>query len=322
MFVKLKWVNRNQVPVTTKIYRTEAITPPDQLTNPLATLDGTILTWTDLTAVRRKTYYYVFETDYQTQKVFSNPLKVFVEYNNGPGPRDLIWGDSQYGYYGTVSSVDFISPADLASLYAPTFAFNPPANPIPLWNKWIRRGKILYVPLSPCNILITYTGLYLSGLQFGTDDNGPYQPNGVAPTNQRKIITRGFDRFIVRLPSGTDDRNNPSFTIPSPSADSLRRYSEVADLIYPSLSQSVCPSQRSPKLESSGTWSTQNAGREIATSTRFGTTGFVSAGNISVTSPGSELEKLGAIRPWSTSVSWVPVLEFIQEQGITVGANQ
>lgn len=321
MFVKLKWVNRNQIPVTTKIYRTEAITPPDQLTNPLATLDGEITTWTDLTVVRRKTYYYVFETDYQTQKVFSNPLKVFVEYNNGPGPRDLIWGDSQFGYYGTVSSIDFVSPADLAYLN-PNAPFYPPANPIPLWTKWIRRGKILYVPTSPCNISITYTTLYSNGLVFGTDDNGPYQPTGIAPANQLKIFTRGFDRFIVRMPSGTDDRNNPSFTIPSPSPDSLRRYSEVADLIYPSLSQSVCPSQRSPKLVSAVPWSTQNAGREIGTSTRFGTSGFVSVGNISATQPGSELEKLGSPRPWNTAVAWVPVLEFIQEQGITVGANQ
>lgn len=319
MFVRLKWVNRNQIPVTTKIYRNEVIVPNDQLANPVASLDGAILTWQDDTVVRRKTYYYVFETvNTAGQKVYSNPLKVYVEYNNGPGPRDLIWGDTQFGYFGTVASVDFFSPGDLAN-FTPAVPYNPPGNLLPLWNKWIRRGKICYTPQSSCNTLITYSTLYTNGLHFGTDDNGPWQPGGVSGVNQRRVIEKGFDKFIVRLPTATDDRNNPTFTIPAGSPDSVRRYSEVADFFYPGLSTVVCPSQRSPKLASAVTPVGMNGGREMATATRFGTTGFVRGIMATPVTPGSEYEKLGTLLAWNTGCSWLPVLELIPENGITIG---
>lgn len=321
MFVRLKWVNRNQIPVTTKIYRNETIVPNDQLANPVASLDGAVLTWQDNNVVRRKTYYYVFETmNAGGQKVYSNPLKVYVEYNNGPGPRDLVWGDTQLGYYGTVASTDFFTPGDIAAAF-PGITYNPPSNLVPLWHKWIRRGKICYTPQTPVNLLVTYWNLYQNGVHFGTDDNGPWQPTGsTGLVNQKKVIEKGFDKFIVRLPTATDDRNNPTHTIPAGSADSLRRFSEVADLFYPNLSNVVCPSQRCPKLASTVTPPISNAGREMATATRFGTAGFVRGIHTTATTPGSEFEKLGTANPFNTGSSWSPVLELIPENGITVGA--
>lgn len=320
MFVRLKWVNRNQIPVTTKIYRNETIVPNDQLADPVASLDGTVLTWQDNTVVRRKTYYYVFETmNAGGQKVYSNPLKVYVEYNNGPGPRDLIWGDTQLGYYGTITSPEFFSPADLAA-FTPAITYNAPANPVPLWNKWIRRGKICYTPVGPCNLLISYPNLYLNGLHFGTDDNGPWQPTGVSTlVNQRRIIEKGFDKFIVRLPTATDDRNNPTFTAPAGSPDSIRRFSEVADFFYPSVNTVVCPSQRSPKLASAIALGTLNGGRNMATATRFGTAGYVRGLMASAETPGSVFETLKVALPFNDSCAWLPVLELIPENGITVG---
>jgi len=320
MFVRLKWVNRNQIPVTTKIYRNETIVPNDQLANPVATLDGAVVTWQDNTVVRRKTYYYVFETvNAGGQKVYSNPLKVYVEYNNGPGPRDLIWGDTQFGYYGTVASGDFFTPGDIASA-VPAITYNPPANLTPLWNKWIRRGKICYTPVSAVNTLVPYWQLYQNGVHFGTDDNGPWQPTGsTGLVNQKKVIEKGFDKFIVRLPTATDDRNNPTFTVPAGSPDSVRRYSEIADFFYPCLNTVVCPSQRSPKLAVAVTLVNINYGRDMATATRFGTAGYVRGMHTTSTPPGSEFEKLGTASAFNTSASWLPVLELIPENGITVG---
>lgn len=319
MFVRLKWVNRNQIPVTTNIYRNETIVPNDQLANPIASLDGAVLTYQDNTAVRRKTYYYVFETVNGTgQKVYSNPLKVYVEYNNGPGPRDLIWGDTQFGYYGTVTSGEFFTPAEIAAAF-PLIVYNAPPNLIPLWNKWIRRGKICFTPMGAINVAAYYDTVYKSGCVFGTDDNGPWTPNNIAGVNQKAVISKGFDQFIVRLPTATDDRNNPTFTIPTGSPDSLRRFSEVADFFYPSISTAVCPSQRCPKLPTTVAQTTINAGRELMTATRFGTAGFVKGIPAGVVTPGSELEKLGTYIPWAAACGWAPVLELIPENGITVG---
>lgn len=319
MFVRLKWVNRNLIPVTTNIYRNDTIVANNLLANPIVSLDGAIVTWQDDTVVRRNTYYYTFETvNTGGQKVYSNPLKVYVEYNNGPGPRDLIWGDTQLGYFGTLTSQEFFSPAELAA-FTPAITYNIPTNPIPLWNKWIRRGKICYTPQNACNTGVLYVNLYNSGLLFGTDDNGPWQPNGVAGVNQRRVIEKGFDKFIVRLPTATDDRDNPTFTIATGSPDSVRRYSEVADFFYPGLSTVVCPSQRPPKLANAVVPGVANAGREMGTATRFGTTGFVRAMPATSVTPGSEYEKLSSVIPWATTCSWLPVLELIPENGITVG---
>lgn len=320
MFVRLKWVNRNQIPVTTKIYRNETIVPNDQLANPLATLDGAVVTWQDNTVVRRKTYYYVFETiNAGGQKVYSNPLKVYVEYNNGPGPRDLIWGDTQFGYFGTITATEFFTPGDIAALF-PAINYNAPSNLTPLWNKWIRRGKICYTPQSSINLLVTYWQLYQNGVHFGTDDNGPWQPTGsTGLVNQKKVIEKGFDKFILRLPTATDDRNNPTFTIPAGSPDSVRRFSEVADFFYPMLNTVVCPSQRSPKLAIAANPIVINGGRDMATATRFGTAGFVRGIMANPVTPGSEYEKLASASPFNTGIAWVPVLELIPENGITVG---
>jgi hypothetical protein len=317
MYVKLKWLNRNQIPVTTKIYRNDTQKPNDQLGTALATLDGAITTWTDETVVRRNTYYYTLETVNGGQSAYSNPIKVVADYNNGPGPRDLVWGDTQLGFFGTITSTDFIFPADLMALL--TIAPSPyTSNPLPTWNKWIRRGKICYVPNAPIHIAVLYDVFYKSGVHFGTDDNGPWMPTTTTtPVNQRKIITKGFDQFIVRLPTGADDRANPTDTIVASPADSLRRFSEVSDFIHPMISNYVAPSARCPKLPHAIGYSSMNSGREIASSTRQGTTGFARALASTAPTSGADMEKL-VLQPWNTTCSWLPVLEMIPDKGIEV----
>lgn len=319
MYVKLKWLNRNQIPVTTKIYRNDTIKANDQLGTPLATLDGSITTYTDDTAVRRNTYYYTFETINGGQSAYSAPLKVVADYNNGPGPRDLVWGDSQLGYFGTINSTDFITPPELNAL----LTIAPQANstfPLPTWNKWIRKGKICYVPNAPVHIAVLYDVFYKSGVHFGTDDNGPWLPGTTStPVNQRRIITKGYDQFIVRLPTGADDRANPTDTIAATPADSLRRFSEVADFLYPMLSNTVCPSSRVPKLPHALGYGSFNAGRDPGVSTKQGTTGFVRSITTSApTLDGATYEKFGAALAWNTTCSWIPVLEMIPDKGIEV----
>jgi hypothetical protein len=319
MYIKLKWLNRNQIPVTTKIYRNDTQKANDQLGTPLATLDGSITDWTDNTVVRRNTYYYTLETVNGGQSVYSAPIKVVADYNNGPGPRDLQWGDSQFGFFGTINSTDFITPADLnAMLVIPPQANT--SNPLPTWNKWIRRGKICYVPNAPVHIAALYDTFYKSGVHFGTADNGPWMPGSTStPVTQGRTISKGFDKFIVRLPTGADDRNNPTDSIAATPADSLRRYSEVADFLYPMLSNLVCPSARCPKLPHAVGYGNLNAGRDVVTSTRQGTTGFVrSIGTTAPTLDGALYEKFGAVLAWNVTGSWIPVLEMVPDKGIEV----
>jgi len=320
MDIKLKWVNRNTTPVTIKIYRNETQVPNEQLGDPIATLAGTATGWTDTTAVRRKTYYYTIETTDGNVRSYSLPRKIFADFNNGPGPRELIWGNSDYGYFGIVESTDFFSASEVAVLAQATLN-SPPSNPVPTWHKWIRRGKICFVPAQPLANAVTVIHLYQAGLVHGMDNNGPWNPGlGTGGNvNQLRTIERGYDKFIVRLPTASDDRNNPSRAISSSGqTPAVRRYSEVSDLIYPGVRGFVPSSQRAPNTEYYVVASQQNAGRQTATCTMFGTTGTLQGTPSTAATTGVELEAIGGITTWATSLSWTPILEMVPQLTVEI----
>lgn len=248
MRVKLKWVNRNNRPVSTKIYRTETIVPNDQLGAPLVTLDGAILEWIDTTVVYGKTYYYVFGVVGGPSELYSTPLRVDAIYSTGPGPNKLESGDQSLGYFGTVQALDLFTAPELQSLVGyPLVAVN---NQLTPWDKWYRNGKIIFIPRQSLGAGWGWQSLYLTGLVFGVDNEGPWRPAGVPATNQMKIVSKGFNRFIVRLPTAADDRNNPTRTVPDNAPVTVRKFSETADCHFPTQNQWIPSSQRYPRLQS------------------------------------------------------------------------
>ena len=147
----------------------------------------------------------------------------------------------------------------------------------------------------------------------GIDGDGPWIPTGYNPVNQMKTIQKGFDKFIVRLPTGSDDRNNPSRAIPgSGQTVAVRRNSEMSDLYYPMVRGYVASSQRPPNTESYVLGSLQNAGRQTATCTMFGTTGTLQ-GTPSTYASGAEMEAIGSIIAFGTAISWSPLLELVSQ---------
>lgn len=247
MRVKLKWANRNNRPVSTKIYRTDTIVPNDQLGPPLVTLDGAILEWVDTTVVYGKTYYYVFGVVGGPTELYSIPLRVDAIYSTGPGPNKLESGDQSLGYFGTVNALDLFTAPELQSLVGyPPAAVN---NQLTPYDKWYRNGKILFIPRQSFGASWGWQSLYLAGLVFGVDNEGPWRPAGVAAVNQMKIVSKGFNRFIVRLPTAADDRNNPTRTVPDNATASIRKFSETADCHFPTQNQWVPVSQRYPRLQ-------------------------------------------------------------------------
>ena len=313
MNIKLKWANRNTTPVTIKIYRNETQVPNDQLVNPIATLEGAVTEYIDTTAVRHKTYYYVIETTNGTLKSYSLPKKVVADFSNGPGPRDLIWGDSNYGYFGTLESASFLGAAEICSALIPSLLAALGANPVPQWHKWIRRGKVCFVPAQPIAAAATMPNLYNAGLVHGMDNIGPWQP-GVAGVNQLKTIQKGYEKFIVRLPTGSDDRTDQTRTIPSSgNTPDIRRYSELSDMYYPILKNMVPTSQRAPNVEAAVLVATMAQGRQIATCTMFGTLGSLQGCPSVTATTSTELEAIGGYASWATSLTWVPLLELVPQ---------
>ena len=308
MKIKLKWVNRNVLPIVTRIYRTTTILPNDQLGPPLIELDGAVTEWTDDTAVRGTTYYYVFCTVGGGNNLYTYPLKIDAVYNTGPGPTKLVSGNQSLGYFGQVLALEFFTANELQTLVG--IGQVAPAIPLPAWDKWYRNGKILFIPRSVISTSVVFSTLYNRGLVFGTDDNGPWQQSATQ-VNQLKIITKGFNRFIVRLPTGADDRNNPGRVVADDAPVAIRKYGEAADLIYPTMNQFLPPTQRFPRNTTAVPIFTALDGRAIHTQEKY-KTGTLNAvgGTTGITS--SAIQQALTDISFNAGAAWKPVLELIQ----------
>lgn len=254
MQVKLVWANRNSLTVQTKIYRNETYTDSSALGAPIATLPGTTLEWIDPTAVIGKTYWYTLGTVYESTEVFTKPVTVSVRYDNGPGPNTLEYGNSELGYFGRLEAVNFFTTQEVAEPFALTPAST---NLLPTWDKWIRRGKIIYVPRGRLSSGSWQT-LYAKGLIFGTD--GPGCTWATPQVNQTASVSKGFYSYRVRNMTLADDRTPRDSTWPSVVSVN-RKYSECADLFYPNvISGYFSPSQRFPRAPYAGSPATMLSG--------------------------------------------------------------
>lgn len=250
MKTKLMWVNRNAIPTTIAIYRNNVPTANAQLSNPIANLPGTATEYTDTTAITGQVYYYVIATTSGSTTVYSSPIKVTMQYDTGPGPNVLQYGDSQLGYFGECTHTEMFTRDEMLAW------LNPPSTQIgavalPKWDKWIRNGKILFVPRTTFCPSVSFVYLYSRGAVYGTDDMGAPH-NTLPPVVQSARISRGYYTFKIRLMTGVDDRNNPTF-IADPAKPS-RAFSEVADLCYPRASQFFPVEQRSKRHLNANPW--------------------------------------------------------------------
>lgn len=232
MRLRLKWNDTNVNPHTVTIYRSDTA-PLSNPTGPgLVTLTAGETQWDDTTVVRGNTYWYTLKVSNGTTDIYTAPLKLTALPRTGPGPQTLIDGDLDLGYYGPCTQTELFSHAAFYKLFTPGGSVNTDVNPT-IWYKFARNGKTLFVPQIPIATGVNWNLLYNAGLIYGTDDTG-VQNGGLTPVNQRRIAQVGIDRFIVRCPTGFDDRTNPNRITPAGVAPSdsapFRRYSELSDL--------------------------------------------------------------------------------------------
>lgn len=122
--------------------------------------------------------------------------------DSGPGSKTLIYGDEDFGYFGTLTVDEFMQYTELRrqlSFYE--------GNSVNLtnneWVKVIFKKKVLFFPRKYISGSISWNTLYDNGLVHGVNDNGPFQsPNG--PTNQQRIVNTKGSNFRVRLFSAHD----------------------------------------------------------------------------------------------------------------------
>lgn len=116
--------------------------------------------------------------------------------NSGPGSKTLIAGDAAHGYFGTVSTTDLFTAAEIEDFIYP-LAGTVIAPTDFTWHKFVLDNKILFTP----NRVIRNTSwatLYNAGLIYGIDGVGPYPlttggVNQLVLANKRSNgITYGF----------------------------------------------------------------------------------------------------------------------------------
>lgn len=251
MALKLKWDDNNVIPTATRIYRGDSELNTAALPAPLVELADGVTEWVDPEAEFGKTYYYVFGSKTDNDEVFTPNQKLLVADNRGVGPSVLQAGSDVLGYYGKVLSADFVNSSHIIAAGAKALS-NP--NVTPSWHKFVRNGKVLYVPDQSFGFT-TYNDLYAAGFVFGTDSAGPEWANvaGLTPVNQQRVIEFKGNRYIVRLMKGFADdgitldewtalsgKDMDSYTDPQPN--------EFNDLLYP-LVLWVPLYQRLPNIE-------------------------------------------------------------------------
>lgn len=225
----LKWTNLNTDPVTTKIYRGTAPLDRANLTGELVTLTAQETTWTDTTTVRGQKYFYVVETINASDKVPTANIPIIATPRKGPGPQDLVIGDYNLGYFGTMFSADLIGASELRAAVGLAATVLPIAS-TPLWHKYARNGKIIYVPNTTIGNPVSWDTLYNQGLVFGVEGPGPYNAGANVP--QSKKITINGDTFRVRLMTGYSD-NYTQFSPGGVVTEPAEYVNEWNDLVYP-----------------------------------------------------------------------------------------
>lgn len=228
----LIWTTLNTGTYTTTIYRGTAPLDRANLSNPVATLTGGETTWTDTNTVRGQQYYYVFVTTNTTDRVVSPNVAVKAVPRRGPGPNDLQYGDYNYGYFGKLTTTEFIAPIELKNTFNLPVA-STVTQQAPAWHKFARNGKTLFVPNGAIVSGVSWKQFYDLGLVFGVTGPGPY--NAGANVDQKKTIKIGGDTFIVRLlKSYSDDLALfPGAAEKGTIAEPAEYVNEWNDLIYP-----------------------------------------------------------------------------------------
>ncbi len=115
------------------------------------------------------------------------------DFTNSPGPKTLIKGDTQAGFYGFVTPNEMgliaanpeanraFSGSNLA--LALGLSSGTPFNPnVPLM-KFHYKGKILFIPLTGYRYSVPWDNIYNAGIAYDTTDEGFLPPTGRVGTN-------------------------------------------------------------------------------------------------------------------------------------------
>jgi hypothetical protein len=200
MQVKIGFTNPNLNAEGIRVYRSTSAIDVTALPAPIATLAGNATEYIDTSVLKDQTYFYVFEVFNGANVTRTGNIKATVTFYSGPGNQVLKGGDLSCGYYGIVSSADFIDwDTFIGQVGVTTVGKHNQAGQD--WLKYIYKGKVLFMPRQPIGT-VSWNSLYLKGLVYGVDGPGPRDFNTQVATNQLKVLNIQGHQFKVRLMRG------------------------------------------------------------------------------------------------------------------------
>lgn len=108
---------------------------------------------------------------------------------SGPGPKVLVAGDRNLGYFGPVPVAELFTSTDIFTQYPEMATIGTPLpNVDPLWHKFLINNKVVYIALASIIANVSWNSLYSMGLIYGTDDNGLVPP--ATPVNQWRPLAK------------------------------------------------------------------------------------------------------------------------------------
>lgn len=161
--------------------------------------------------------------------------------DSGPGPKSLLRGDTDLGYFGRVTQEELFTGQELVT-YTKIAATNL-SNANMLWVKFFYHGRVVYFPTQPIANSINFNTIYNAGVAFGVRGPGPYPsvPNVEQLTFIPKTDEDRTWQLLIRLPKITDTDIGP------PSSGVEVTYGELYQLVPNVL------------VKASGSWPVGNA---------------------------------------------------------------
>lgn len=207
MSIRLAWRNVNAALADSiVIYRATAPIPADTLPAPLVTLAASATSYDDATAVRGTVYYYRIAAVKGSDFILTDNQAHGYFPDSGPGPQKLLRGDWNSGFFGRLTTDEFLTVADARTLCGVATGTVPAESLLTHWYKFIFNGKILFAPCISLGGSLSWVNLYSLGLMYGTDDNGAVPAGtggGPFTVNQKKqVAVKGYN-FLVRQPKAS-----------------------------------------------------------------------------------------------------------------------
>lgn len=213
MTIRLSWPSQAAKALTAiEVYRKvgwDATIDVNAPGTPIATLSGNATEYIeDVTTLTNKTIYkYWMAAVKGGERLIGAPVTQGYFLDTGPGPTELIRGDWESGYFGSLTPTEFFNVAELKGLL-PSLASFFMTDPV-LWHKFTFRGTIVFIADRRMGNT-SFQALYQNGLVYGTNTVGNVVPNGATATNQWRTVDKNGRRYSIRLPrAGAIDALNP-----------------------------------------------------------------------------------------------------------------